>query len=271
MAAFFEAKQFAVAGQSAALNWSSHSAHTVIAGATRAFVDACAGVLPSVHKVEVRIAGRPPLDAQREGLVTYVPSGWTSKSTRSPHMLAQAAADLAARTTDVAQALERFELGPHRHKPVCTLTPALQRATEFACAYAAQTKALLFDDPFADIHDARAIAWLEARFHTGFEDCRWLAFVPWLDPQQRWHVGAQVLRLHNGQPDTRTFRTRYLVQTSERSDALVERLRAHGLDPREGPHSRVLYLDAVPDTATLFQSAEETGTRIVRFEQVEVE
>jgi ABC-type nitrate/sulfonate/bicarbonate transport system ATPase subunit len=268
--ATFEAKQFAITGHSPGLTWSTEAAHTVMVGATRAFIDACAG-LDGAYQGELRLFGQPPARALRDGLATYLPCHWTKRSPRTPRLLVQAATGLASQSTGVEEALKHFELAVHASKKVSTLTPAQQRATEFACAYAAQTNGLVFDDPFGMVNDPRAFATLEAHFRSAFDARSWVAFVPHLENREHWLAGAQVLRLHNGVPDTRTYRTRTIVQTVESNDGLRERLIAHGMRPSEGAHSRIFYLEGPCDTATIFQSAEESGTRIVRLEPIEVE
>jgi energy-coupling factor transporter ATP-binding protein EcfA2 len=269
MATFFEATQFSIVGQASALTWSPATAHTVMVGAPRAFIDACAGVGP--HQGELRLFGMHPAEALRGGMVTYVPCHWTQASTRTPRMLVTAAVALLNQTADVEQTLKHFELVSHANKKVSTLTPALQRATVFACAHATQSQAFLFDDPFCAANDPRAFAELAEQFRDAFAERSWIAFARDLATTEPWQVGAHVLRLHNGVVDTRTYRTRYLVQTAEPGGALLERLQERGVSAQAGPHSCALYLDTMPNTAMLFQNAEETGTRIVRFEQVEVE
>lgn len=265
MVAFFEAKRWGRAS-GPEVDFSLHHGRHVLAGTSPRLARACVGLEP--HQGEVTFFGIHPSHALQQGLVTYVPHRWPDGTTTSVRRLVEGALALAGKRRGLEKALEAFGLVEHAKTSLARLSPALQRATAFACGYAVGTQALVFDNPFQQDDGSRPFAMLAERFVHAFSDRDWIAFASHVRPQAPWLDGAQVHHLHDDVLNSRRRTVHYRIETSAPAAPLVDALRAQGEHTaRLDAPTRLL----VDTTEHVFSCARHVGVLVVHLEAIEVE
>ena len=153
--------------------------NVAVVGAARAFFEAACGLRP-VTRGTLRVCGRSPRDALREGALASAPVDVPVPPRWTVHELARENARLAGQAKHAADklatgALHAMQLDAYATKKIAALETPVKRAAMIAAALATGANAIFVEDFTAGLPDAagRSLAKL---FVAACEGRRWIVF-----------------------------------------------------------------------------------------------